>query len=82
MDKLENQLVKTTLDLMQIARTGANLIIDANTKTTVDIIQIVGSIGLKEGHITIVNASTKTTADLIQIATVYAKNITFDFTDI
>lgn len=71
--------MKTTLDLMQIAGTGANIIIDAAQKTTVDIIQIVGSIGLKNSHITIKNASNKTTVDLLQIASVYPKNITFDF---
>lgn len=70
---------KTTADLIMIAGTGASLVIDASERSTADIIQIVGSVGLKEGHITIRNAQTKTTADLIQIAGVYPKNITYDF---
>jgi hypothetical protein len=66
---------------MQLAGTGVNLVIDANTKSTADIIQIVGSIGLKGSHITIKNASSKSTLDLIQIASVYPNNVTYDFTD-
>jgi hypothetical protein len=73
--------MKTTADLIMIAGTGASLVIDASKKPTVDIIQIVGSIGLKNSHITIKNASSKPTSDLIQIATVYPSNITFDFTE-
>jgi hypothetical protein len=73
--------MKTTADLIMLAGTGANLVIDAKTKTTADIIMIVGSIGLKNSHITIRNAQHKTTADLIQIAMVYPKNITYDLTE-
>lgn len=73
--------MKTTIDLMQLAGLGTNLIIDAKTKPTVDIIQIVGSIGLKNGHITIRNAHFKPTLDLMQIVGVYPKNITLDFTE-
>lgn len=73
--------MKTTVDLIALAGTGANLVIDAKTKTTADIIMIVGSIGLKGSHITIRNTHCKTTADLIQIAQVYPKNITYDLTE-
>ncbi|MET4084183.1 hypothetical protein ABIB40_004157 [Pedobacter sp. UYP30] len=72
--------MKTKADLIMLAGTGANLVIDAKTKSTADIIMIVGSIGLKDSHITIRNAYCKTTADLLQIATVYSKNITYDLT--
>ena len=74
--------MKTTVDLIMLAGTGANLVIDASAKSSADIIQIVGSIGLKGSHIIIRNANCKPTADLIQIAMVYPKNITFDMTDI
>ena len=70
-----------TLDLMQLAGFVVNLIVDAKTKPTLNIIQIVGSVGLKEGHITIRNAQYKPTLDLMQIAKVYPKSITFDFTE-
>lgn len=73
--------METTSDLIMLAGTGANLVIDAKTKSTADIIMIVGSIGLKGSHITIRNAYSKTTADLIQIAMVYPKNITYDLTE-
>ncbi len=72
-------MIKPTLDLIQLAGFGVNLIIDGKTTQTLDIIQIVGSVGLKDGHITIRNAQCKTTLDLMQIAKVYPKNITFDF---
>lgn len=71
--------MKSTLELIQIAGTGVNLVIDAKSKSTLDIIQIVGSIGLKESHITIKNANSKSTLDLFQIASIYSRNITFDF---
>ena len=48
--------MKPTADLIMLAGTGANLVIDAKTTTTTDIIMIVGSIGLKNSHITIRNA--------------------------
>lgn len=64
-----------------LAGTGANLVIDAKKKSTANLIQIVGSIGLKESHVIIRNAHSKTTSDLIKIAMVYPKNITFDLTD-
>jgi len=74
-------MIKPTLELMQLAGFGVNIIIDGKTKPTLDIIQIVGSVGLKDGHITIRNAQYKPTLDLMQIAKVYPKNITFDFTE-
>jgi hypothetical protein len=74
-------MIKPTLDIMQLAGFGVNIIIDGKTKPTLDILQIVGSVGLKDGHITIRNAQYKPTLDLMQIAKVYPKNITFDFTE-
>ena len=73
--------MKTTVDLITLAGTGANLVIDAKTITTADIIMVVSSIGLNGSHITIRNAHYKTMVDLIQIGMVYPKNITYDFTE-
>ena len=70
-----------TLDLMQLAGFGVNLIVDAKTKSTLDLIQIVGSVGLKKGHLKIRNAQYMPTLDLMQIAKVYPQHITFDFTE-
>ena len=66
---------------MQLAGFGVNLVVDAKTKTTADLITIVGSVGLKDSHITIRNAQHKATVDLMLIAKVYPRNITFDFTE-
>jgi hypothetical protein len=71
--------MKTTADLILLSK--SNLIIDAGTKTTAEIIQLVGAVGINGNHITIRNVNQKSTADLIQIAGIYAKNVTFDFTD-
>jgi hypothetical protein len=72
---------KTTADLIMLAGTGANLVIDASEISTADIIQVVGSIGLKGSHITICNSHTKSTADLILLTMNYPKNITFDLVE-
>jgi hypothetical protein len=69
---------KTTADLILLAGTGADLIIDASKIPTAEIIQIIGSVGLKGAHITISNSYSKPTADLILMARNYPKNITFD----
>ena len=74
-------MTKPTLDLMQLAGFGVDLIIDAKATPTLDIIQIVGSIGLKQSKITIRNAQYKSTLDLMQIAKVYPQFITLDFTE-
>ena len=73
--------MNTTLDLMKLAGMGTNLIVDASKKTTPDLIQIAGSIGLKGGHLKIINCNKKTTSDLMQIVSIYPKNITLDFSE-
>ena len=75
-------MAKTTIDLMKLAGMGTNLVVDASTKSTADLIQITGSIGLKDGHLRIINCSKKATADLMQIVSVYPKNITLDFSEL
>lgn len=72
-------MVKTTVDLMELAKTGTNLVIDANHKTTADLIQIIGAVGLNDGHLKIVNCSSKSTSDLILILGIYPRNVTLDF---
>ena len=78
--KIKNkEKMKNTIDLIQIAQTGANLIIDCKSKSIIDLIQIVTIVGINDAHITIKNAQTLTTLDIIQIAKIYPKNITFEF---
>jgi hypothetical protein len=73
--------MKPTLDLIQLAGTGTNLVIDAGTKPTLDLIQIAGVIKNKGTHLTLTNASKKPTLDLIQISGVCQGHLTLDFTD-
>lgn len=74
-------MIKTTSDLILIAGTGANLVVDAGSKTTNELIMIVGTVGRKGSHITLINCNKKTTFDLILICRVYPNNLTLDFTD-
>jgi hypothetical protein len=74
-------MAKPTLDLLQLAGLGTNLVIDASTKPTLDLIQIAGSVGMKGGHLRLVNCNRKPTLDLMQIIGTYPNNITLDFTD-
>lgn len=69
-------MAKSTSDLLLLAGTGANLIIDASTKSTSDLIVIVGAIGRKGSHITLTNCNKKSTSDLLMICRVYPNNIT------
>jgi len=72
-------MAKPTTDLIQLAGMGTNLVVDASTKTTADLILLGGSIGSHGGHLRIVNCSKKPTSDLMQIVMVHPKNITLDF---
>lgn len=72
---------KSTSDLIMLAGTGANIVIDAKTKSTSDIIMIIGIIGRKNSHLTLINASLKSTSDLLMICRIYPNNITLDFTN-
>jgi hypothetical protein len=75
-------MVITTVNIMLLASRGTNLVIDAETKSTAELINIAGAVGIAEGHLTIKNCNKKQYADLLSIKTVYPKNITFDFTEI
>lgn len=72
-------MAKTTSELIMLAGTGVNLVIDAGTKTTSDLIVIVGVIGRKDSHITLTNCNKKTTSELALICRVYPNNITLEF---
>lgn len=72
-------MAKTTSDLIMLAGTGVNMVIDAETKTTSDLMNIVSVIGRKGSHITLTNCNKKTTSDLLMICRVYPNNITLEF---
>lgn len=73
--------MKTTVDLIQLAGLGINLVIDAGTKTTQDLIQIANVLKGKGANLTLTNASKKTTIDLIHISSACSGNLTLDFND-
>jgi hypothetical protein len=74
-------MIKATSDLILIAGTGVNLVVDASTKSTSDLITIIGVIGRKGGHITIKNCGSKSTTELLTMCNVHPTNVTLDFSD-
>ena len=67
-DIKNKEKMKNTIDLIQIAQNGANLIIDCKSKSIIDLIRILTIVGINDAHITIKNAQTLTTLGIIQIA--------------
>jgi len=70
--------MKTTLDIITIARSGVNIVLDASSKTTMDLISIVKTVIASGGHITLKNCDRKTTMDLITICKINPSKITID----
>lgn len=70
--------MKTTLDIVSIARTGANVVVDASSKTTMDLMIIVQTVVTAGAHITLKNCDKKTTLDLLTLCRISPKNITID----
>lgn len=75
-------MAKSTSDLIMLAGTGANLVIDARAKSTSDLIMIVGIVGRKGSHITLTNCNSKSTSDLLTVCRVYPNNITLEFNEL
>lgn len=73
--------MKSTSEIILLAGTGANIIIDARTKSISEIIMIVGAIGRKNGHITLKNCSTKSLSELLMVCRNYPDCITLDMTN-
>lgn len=73
--------MKSTSEIILLAGTGANIIIDARTKSISEIIMIVGAIGRKEGHITLKNCDTKSVSELLMVCRNYPDRITLDLTN-
>lgn len=72
-------VMKTTLDIIFIARTGVDLVVDASSKTTMDLKLIIDAVVNTGAHITLKNCDKKTTMDLAYLCNVSPKNITIDF---
>ena len=70
--------MKTTLDILSLANTGVNLIVDASTKTTMDLRRIINAVIKSGGHITLCNCDKKTTLDLRSLCSVSPNHITID----
>jgi hypothetical protein len=72
---------KRTSEIIMLAGTGASIIIDASSRTTSELIMIIGSIGKKDGHITIKNCNSKPTSELLMICRNYPNKITLDLSE-
>ncbi|MDM1384582.1 hypothetical protein HX024_18135 [Myroides marinus] len=71
--------MKSTLDLIKLAGLKTNLSVDANNYSTLDLIKIVGFVGIHQRHLTIRNAQVKSTLDLMKIVSTYGEFVTLDF---
>jgi len=72
-------MTKSISELIMLAGTGANIIIDASVKQTSDLIMIVGIVGRKGSHITLRNCGSKPSSDLLMICRIFPSNITLEF---
>jgi hypothetical protein len=72
--------MKTTLDIVAIASTGVNIVVDASAKTTMDLMVIINAVVKSGGHILLKNCDRKTTFDLLSICKNNPRNITIDLT--
>lgn len=73
--------MKSTSEIMLLAGTGVNIIIDARTKSISEIIMIVGAIGRKNGRITLKNCDIKSVSELLLVCRNYPDCITLDLTN-
>lgn len=72
--------MKTTTDIIQLANLGVDLVIDASTKTTMDLMSIINAAAHSGGHIILKNCDKKTTMDLRYLSINNPKIITIDLT--
>ena len=70
--------MKTTMDIIQLANTGVDIVIDASSKTTMDLMKIINAASNSGGHVTLRNCEKKTTMDLKQLCLNNPKNVTID----
>lgn len=70
--------MKTTLDIIFLAQTGVDLVVDASAKTTMDLKLIIDAVVKNDAHITLKNCNRKTTMDLDYLCKISPKNITID----
>ena len=71
--------MKTTIDIVSLAKTGADLVVDASSKTTMDLRAIINAVVKSGGHITLKNCDKKTTSDMLSLCKISPKHITIDF---
>ncbi|MEN8139253.1 MAG: hypothetical protein ABFR62_12545 [Bacteroidota bacterium] len=70
-----------TVDLIQFAGLGTNLVLDASHIPMIDLVKIAGLINENGGHLRLVNCKNVDTGDLIDIVNVAPEYITLDFTE-
>ena len=69
---------RSTDDLVKIAAAGGGLILDGETKSTDELIQIASAAAESEGLVTISNVGEKNTDELIQIAAAGDGSVIFE----
>ena len=72
--------MKTTTEIIGLANTGVNLIVDASKKTTTELMNIINAVINGGGHITLRNCDSKTTTELRNLCINFSERITLDLT--
>ena len=67
--------MKTTLDIVSLASTGVSIIVDASSKTTMDLRKIINAVVNAGGHVTLKNCDKKATIDLKSICSISSTHI-------
>lgn len=70
--------MKTTMDIIQLAKLGVDLVVDASSKTTMDLMQIIKAASSSGGHVTLKNCEKKSTMDLKQLCLNNPQSVTID----
>ena len=70
--------MKTTMDIVQLAKLGVDLVVDASSKTTMDLMMIISAASNSGGHVLLKNCDKKTTMDLRNLSINNPKNVTID----
>lgn len=72
--------MKTTSDIVSLASTGVSIVVDASSKTTMDLRLIINATVNAGGHVILRNCDKKTTMDLKSLCSVSPSHITIDLT--
>ena len=72
--------MKTVTEIIELANTGVNLVIDVSKKTATELTNIINAVINSGGHITLKNCDSKTNTELKNLCVNFSERITLDLT--